>query len=631
LTCYAPSDPRWQDVSQEVAHQLVRAPAYTLRQWTDNLRPLKRILTGPLGEVFRDPEYPALERSKALEVLIQYAADQPEVLVGLLQDAEPLHFGVVFEAARGTDALPLLRSAVSESIPSDGAEQTKERAARRKGNAAVALLKLSDASKVWPLLELAPDPRLRSYLIHGFRPLGVSPAILADRLVNEQESTIRRALILALGTYLPEEVAVTPREKLIATLRDWYQKDADAGLHAAAEWTLRQWKQQDTFCQIDAELATSDQGPDKDNGQPSRGWYINTQGQTMVILKADSFLMGSPETEADREADEVLHQRKIGRSLAIASKEVTREQFSRLELRPLAGDIDQFAPTGDSPQLYVTWYMAAAYCNWLSDQEGIPKDQWCYLPNEEHAYAEGMRVAPDFPRRRGYRLPTEAEWEFACRAGTATARYYGESDELLSEYAQYSSGGARPVAVGKPNDFGLFDMYGNVAEWCQERYAGYTGNTTAESADDAMVRNADLRGSRGGGFNTRARSLRSASRDPLRVTTLARNRGFRVARTCAVNTDFDLFDMDGNMAKWRQEHRAKNGKDLLTRAKVGTVVTDADLRSSRSEAFGVQAQRLRLADRGTRQVTIMTRGQGFRVARTCHVSVRTHAQLLSKR
>src|SRR5262249_19247663 len=123
------------------------------------------------------------------------------------------------------------------------------------------------------------------------------------------------------------------------------------------------------------------------------------------------------------------------------------------------------------PTIVGPWYVAAAYCNWLSEQEGIPRDQWCYEPGAG-GYIEGMRIPADVLVRTGYRLPTDAEWEYGCRSGTVTGRYYGLTTDLLGEYAWYQANSEEHAwACGSllPNDLGLFDMLGNMYEWCQDR------------------------------------------------------------------------------------------------------------------------------------------------------------------
>jgi serine/threonine protein kinase/formylglycine-generating enzyme required for sulfatase activity len=432
-------------------------------------------------------------------------------------------------------------------------EEEKEHLARRQANAAVALLKMGQPERVWPLLKLSPDPRVRSYLLHRLRLLGAGVDVLLDRLEEEPDVTVRRALLLSLGEFGEEVWRPEEKQKFVRRLQEMYRAAADPGLHAAAEWLLRHWTE-------GAWLTQTEQAWVHDNtqreqrlegikqllaagkGKAEPQWYVTGQGQTMVVIPGPvEFVMGSPRSEAGREGGaeglrEVLHRRRIGRSFAVASHEVTVEQF--LRFRKDYNYHSQFAPAENCPVNTVSWYDATAYCNWLSEQEGISQDQWCYEPNAQGQYAAGMKVRPNAAGRTGYRLPTEGEWEYACRAGAATSYFYGESEELLSQYAWYLKSAQDhpmlPVGSLKPNDLGLFDMHGNALEWCQDWMilisVGAAGRPVEDRTDQAGF-DAYHRVLRGGSFQHQAPYVRSAYRNRDQPEYRGPNIGFRLART----------------------------------------------------------------------------------------------------
>ncbi len=421
----------------------------------------------------------------------------------------------------------------------------------------VVRMALGQNDEVWPLLRPTEDPTERTEVVHGFSPLVTSPDQIAASMERQEDVGIRRAMTLVIGELVgsPEEQSLRshtfrPDDPLVPRLLQLYRDDPDPGLHSAVQWTLRRYQKETEIARINGELRT---------GTPvgERRWYVNEAGHTMVIVPGwTSFLMGAAEDDLDRTSHERLHTQQIRRSFCLASYETTVDQFAAFvretgyrhsavagEAGEAAGEMLRRASNRASedalPRADVSWFDAAAYCNWLSSKAGLPPDQWCYVPQQEGGDGQGgdgrgMRVAEDFLERRGYRLPTEAEWEFACRAGTTTVRYFGEDPQWLDWYAVCSRSGAaslRQVGHRKPNEFGLFDMLGNVAEWCQDDYRPDPQLDSAGVASDHAVPSDVPRVVRGGSAADPPARVRAAARDSALPGTHSGTIGFRVARS----------------------------------------------------------------------------------------------------
>ena len=185
---------------------------------------------------------------------------------------------------------------------------------------------------------------------------------------------------------------------------------------------------------------------------------INSIEMKLVLIPAGKFQMGSPETEAERETKELLHEVSISKPFYMGAYEVTQAEWQKVTGKASQALFDAKNGGGpDHPVENVKWYDMVDWCNRLSA-----------LPAEKKA-------------GRTYRLPTESEWEYACRAGTTTPFHYGKS--LASTESNFNGtfpyGDAakgpylrRTEKVGShtPNAWGLYDMHGNVAEWCSDWY-----------------------------------------------------------------------------------------------------------------------------------------------------------------
>lgn len=279
------------------------------------------------------------------------------------------------------------------------------------------------------------------------------------------------------------------------------------------------------------------------SAEPKAGEIIeNSIKLKLAFIPPGEFEMGSPESEKDRDNNEKLHHVKLTKGFYLGAYEVTQSQFEKVLGRNPAG----FSKDGDEksavegkdttsfPVEQVSWCDSVEFCNALSKSEGLPEYYTLIRYNKRKIV--GAEVAKN--GEKGYRLPTEAEWEYACRAGTKTPFHFGDmlnsKDANMNGEYPYgtSTKGAslertREVGAYAPNKFGLYDMHGNVGEWCNDWYGDYAGDGVDPKGPDS----GDWVVLRGGAYFVSGRHARSASRVAIAPYIRAVSGGFRVART----------------------------------------------------------------------------------------------------
>ncbi len=214
---------------------------------------------------------------------------------------------------------------------------------------------------------------------------------------------------------------------------------------------------------------------------------------------------------------------KINYGFAIAANEVTVAEFQAF--RKQHKHAIKFAPDINCPVNDVSWYDAVAFCNWLSDKEGLIR---CYEPNTASDYAAGVRIPDDLLQRSGYRLPTVLELECLCRAGTVSEYSFGDAPDLLPNYAWFESNSENrtwPVGSKLPNAWGAFDVHGNLWEWSGDL------ERIADQATDRVAVDQDARLLCGGAFDNSMSRVHSGDHLVHFPHEYKYSYGFRPART----------------------------------------------------------------------------------------------------
>jgi formylglycine-generating enzyme required for sulfatase activity len=227
-------------------------------------------------------------------------------------------------------------------------------------------------------------------------------------------------------------------------------------------------------------------------------FYKNKMGTEFIWIKPGTFTMGSETTEPGRNRDETQHQVKLTKGFFMQITEVSQAQWKAL----MGEDNNPSNFKGDDlPVESVSWDMAQDFIKKLNEKD---------------------------PKSR-YRLPTEAEWEYACRAGTQTAYYWGsEMNDKYCWYSGKSDDKTHPVGTKNPNKWGLYNMSGNVYEWCEDKFGDYPAGSVT---DPPGVSDGDHRALRGGSWYSSASLCRSADRDGSFPSIAHKSFGFRLMRT----------------------------------------------------------------------------------------------------
>lgn len=430
---------------------------------------------------------------------------------------------------------------------------------RRRAMAAAWLFRLGQSEMVWPLLKKQHDDSLRHAIVNRIRLTGgeidpvlqyLKSAIRSPSAATASNSRIddsELSLLILLVGELAGKIPQPDRRETVDFLGRLFENHPSPGVHSACEWTLNRLQAREMIPDVQQRLASAELSDE-------RNWYVTKSGATMAIIRGPVvFQMGADWKDPDRLANDTVDpvtgtvtrsdeerfmKREIRRDFAIGMKEVSLAEF--LQCDPdFHRKINQFmSPTVDYPANKVNWYLAAKYCNWLSEKEGLDASEFCFVPDAEGRYGEGLMLAESYLHRQGYRMPTEAEWECVCRAGTTTPRFFGHCSELMPEYVWYADNSKEQALIIpgtlKPNDLGLFDIFGNVLEWCIDPYAGRPAGSDQIVPDLERGLTADAeawRIVRGGHLYADEPSVRATELWTFRPLTSDGHYGLRLART----------------------------------------------------------------------------------------------------
>ena len=528
LAIWDPDNSGLVDYLPKICEKLIAENKLLLSDWIEVYRPLGDKLYPLLLPKIARKENVASERYFATALCSEFVRNDCSKLFDLMLACEPQNAILIMEKMLPlkNEMLQIVRKTRSESYLAAGFEQDL-RFQDRQGVAAAIQISLGDDSG---FSVFSSDLTAKSKCMLMLGCLNVAPSRIMDQIKKTSDIASKRSLVIALGDLSLESVDAKIRNDWSGMFLDMYLNNPDSGLHGALDWLLRKRWGLEKECDRIIEVLKSKPNIEKK-------WFVNSMGQTFVVVGGPvRYTMGSPYDEPLRYDSEEYHPRYISKSIAVGQKEVTINEF--LALIPEQRYIEKYAKTPDTAMCCISWYDCARYCNLLTEKE-FSKEDCVYLPNEEGLYDQGMKIVDEPLKKKGYRMPTEAEFEFFHRGGSTKAFYHGSDYRLLDRYGFFAGNSQNqlwPVGTLRPNDFGLFDTGGNAFEWCLDIYEGYY-DLKGEDEDffmqlqDRNISSNISRCLRSGCFYSEISAVRSADRHNAKPDDRSNSRGLRLVRS----------------------------------------------------------------------------------------------------
>lgn len=516
-------------------------------------------LLPPLEALYVNRDRTESEQLAAANAISYFAERDAERLAKLLMIGNGPQYNILYEKYREVvddQTRSRFTASVSQQPTENMEVADRITLGKERATSAITLLRLGEQESIPDILRFKDDPEAMTQFVHRCKARGVTPSELIglfeetdqrrgplDGNREKLDDSVMYALLLALGEFNWNELP-NAREALVQRLAGIYENDPSSGVHSATGWLLRKWEQHEIVDRVDRTPLSYDP-------TGHREWYVQAieydSGRvgslspekdklylTFIVFPPAEFTMGPTENEPHRGSEEIQLQVRFLRPIAICDRELTWAQWMAMEGTgrhdAYEGQFSKTLGEGD-PVFGVSWFEAAYYCRWLSKKAGISEEDQCYSdPSSLPKDGDGNPI--EWPLRldgAGFRLPTEAEWEYICRSGTRTARSCGTDEQLLDHYAWYlnnSTDWSHAAGELRPNVRGLFDIHGNVMEWCHD---WHNESELSDATDPLGAESGRFKVCRGGSWNHTAPRCRSSLRTALYPSNRDYFLGFRLA------------------------------------------------------------------------------------------------------